>query len=133
AKTTRGGRAGTKTRAAAPTAEEAPAAEATEPAAEAAQEAPTAEAAPAAAAPSITDLGLPTTVEEIRTYLGGYAGVGARTAESLVDRFGDGVFEALQSQPEEVVKLLGERRARSVIDQWISDFDRRSGERTVSA
>lgn len=86
-----------------------------------------------AATSPLADLGLPQSTGDIRGYLAGYAGVGAKTADSLVDRFGEGVFEALQGQPGEVVKLLGERRARSVLDQWIADFDRRSADRAPKA
>ncbi|HUE95606.1 MAG TPA: OST-HTH/LOTUS domain-containing protein, partial [Longimicrobiaceae bacterium] len=79
---------------------------------------------PAPSAPDIQDL--PTAPAEIRSYLAGYRGVGEKTAEALVESFGERVFDALQTRAKEVRALLGDRRAKTVLDQWSADRDRRA-------
>ena len=44
-----------------------------------------------------------------------YAGVGAKTAETLVEAFGPDVFRILDDEPERVHALLPDRRAERVI------------------
>jgi uncharacterized LabA/DUF88 family protein len=88
--------------------------------------APAAEA-PQPEAPAVFDpasLGLPTDREGIQAHLTGYKGVGAATVRSLVDRFGDGVFQALQEDPDGIRTLLG-HRAGPLLDKWAADRDAR--------
>ena len=44
-----------------------------------------------------------------------YGGVGAKTAETLVEAFGLDVFRILDNEPERVHALLSDRRAERVI------------------
>jgi uroporphyrinogen-III synthase len=44
-----------------------------------------------------------------------YAGVGKRTAEALVDHFGPGVFEVIDSAPARLTEVLSEGRAKAVV------------------
>ena len=44
-----------------------------------------------------------------------YSGVGRRTAEALVDRFGTDVFQVIDRQPERLTEVLSAARARAVI------------------
>jgi len=69
-------------------------------------------------------LGLPTQPVEVIAYLAGnYKGVGQKMAESLVDAFGgDGVFAALQTQPDRVKEVLGTRRGEKLIEAWQDDY-----------
>jgi hypothetical protein len=72
-------------------------------------------------------LRLPTGRDRIVKYLSNsYGGVGARTAETLVDAFGDELFLVLQNDPSRVEKLLTPARAESVLAGWKADFLRRS-------
>ncbi len=72
-------------------------------------------------------LGLPTEPGSIKRYLTSrYKGVGERTAESLVEHFGDEVFEVLHSQPRRVADVLPEGRAAQLIEAWREDLARRS-------
>ena len=43
-----------------------------------------------------------------------YAGVGKRTAEVLVERFGDGVFDVIDSDPDRLTEVLSAGRAKIV-------------------
>ena len=72
-------------------------------------------------------LGLPTDPGAITRYLTHrYKGVGARTAETLVERFGDEVFEILHAEPRRVTEVLPERRAAQLVQAWRADLARRS-------
>jgi len=72
-------------------------------------------------------LGLPTEPEAISTYLTtSYKGVGKKTADTLLDKFGTGLFQAMQERTSEVRSLLDERRAGTLIDQWKADYAKRS-------
>jgi hypothetical protein len=44
-----------------------------------------------------------------------YTGVGRRTAEALVDRFGTEVFQVIDRQPERLKEVISAARARAVI------------------
>jgi len=44
-----------------------------------------------------------------------YAGVGKRTAEVLVETFGEDVFDVIDRQPERLTEVLSEGRARAVV------------------
>jgi len=45
-----------------------------------------------------------------------YAGVGRKTAEALVDAFGEGVFSVIDEQPDRLANVLPEHRAQAVIE-----------------
>lgn len=77
-------------------------------------------------------LRLPTGRDSIVKYLSNsYAGVGKRTAETLVGALGDQLFQVLHSNPSRVGELLPPARAARVLAGWKADFQRRS-ERHVS-
>ncbi len=54
-----------------------------------------------------------------------YSGVGQRTAERLVDEFGERVFDVIDREPERVADLLSEHRARAVLEA--REAERESG------
>ncbi len=83
-------------------------------------------AAPASEPALPADLGLPRGRESIQNYLTtSYKGVGTKTAEALLDAFGDDVFEVLERDPERVNEVIGDRRASAVLDNWTADLARR--------
>jgi hypothetical protein len=95
--------------------------------AEAAPE-PTAEAAPApapveaeAAPAAPTTPPLPTDRDGAVTHLSNYKGVGRKTAEAMVDAFGENVFRAMAEDPGAVRQLLGDRRSRTLLEQFEED------------
>jgi len=45
-----------------------------------------------------------------------YAGVGRKTAEAIVDAFGEGVFSVIDEQPDRLTSVLPEHRAQAVIE-----------------
>ena len=72
-------------------------------------------------------LGLPTGREAVIKYLSSsYAGVGKRTAETLVDALGDNLFGELETNPTRVGELLPPRRADQVLAGWRADYERRT-------
>jgi len=71
-------------------------------------------------------LHLPTDPDSIIKYLSNsYAGVGQKTAESLVDELGGDLFRVLQTDPGRVRKILTASRASKVLEAWQDDFARR--------
>jgi len=73
-------------------------------------------------------LGLPTDREAVIRYLSNsYKGVGAKTAEALVDGFGNELFTVLNSHPERVGEVIPSSRADVVVDAWREDLERRRG------
>lgn len=88
---------------------------------------PAARKAAAPAAPAAALAGLPRDRDAVIAYLtNSYRGVGQKTAEALFDAFGDNTFEVLQSEPDRVREVLGERRASGLLEQWSADYERRS-------
>jgi hypothetical protein len=90
---------------------------------------------PAAAPPRVSDggdldagaLGLPTDPEAIVRYLTHrYRGVGEKTAESLVERFGPGLFRVLRDDPQAISDAVTPKRAEQVLEAWATDYERRS-------
>ena len=72
-------------------------------------------------------LGLPTTTEAVRSYLAHrYRGVGVKTADTLVETFGEGLFSVLQQAPNRVRDLLPRARAERVLSAWVEDYERRT-------
>jgi hypothetical protein len=86
-------------------------------------------AAVAAAPGPHTDLeglGLPTEPDAIVRYLTHrYKGVGDKTAEALVERFGSALFTTLRDDPDAVVQVIPAGRAEQLIEAWKTDFARR--------
>lgn len=82
------------------------------------------------AAPAAFDaasLGLPVDRAGIEAHLGRYRGVGAATVRTLVNEYGDRVFQVLQEDPDAVRSLLG-HRAGALLEQWTADHDARAAE-----
>lgn len=68
-------------------------------------------------------LGLPTEREEVVRYLStSYKGVGRKTAENLVEAFGDQLFTALNTQGQKVRNTVPVARAEMVLDGWRQDL-----------
>jgi uncharacterized protein (TIGR00288 family) len=100
------------------------------------EKAPAAPVEEEAAAPvfSAADLGLPRDPGSIQAYLtNSYRGVGKKTAEALLDAFGDNLFQIMQEDPQRVRDVLGDRRADALLEQWSADYDRRATPDTSSA
>ena len=71
-------------------------------------------------------LGFPSGRDRIVKYLSNsYAGVGKRTAETLVDALGDGLFYVLEAHPSRVAEILPPARAERVMAGWRADYQRR--------
>ena len=82
---------------------------------------------PPAARLDPSTLGLPTDTDaQVRYLTNRYKGVGQKTAEKLVEGFGEDVFTVLQEEPQRVKDLIPQARAENVLEQWKADFDRRS-------
>jgi hypothetical protein len=64
---------------------------------------------------------LPTDRDGALTHLGNYKGVGRKTAEAMVDAFGENVFRAMAEDPGAVRQLLGDRRSRTLLEQFEAD------------
>jgi uncharacterized protein (TIGR00288 family) len=73
-------------------------------------------------------LGLPTEPDAIVRYLTHrYRGVGEKTAESLVERFGMELFRVLRDDPEAIREAVTPKRAEQVLEAWQTDYERRIG------
>ncbi len=71
-------------------------------------------------------LQLPSGAESVVQYLSNsYAGVGKKTAETLVEALGDRLFHVLQSDPARVSELLPAARAEKFLEAWDADLRRR--------
>jgi uncharacterized protein (TIGR00288 family) len=76
-------------------------------------------------------LGLPTEPDAIARYLTHrYRGVGEKTAESLVERFGTELFRVLRDDPEAIREAVTPKRAEQVLEAWQTDYERRIGRRS---
>jgi uncharacterized protein (TIGR00288 family) len=83
---------------------------------------------PPAAHLDLSALGLPTDTDaQVRYLANRYKGVGKKTAEKLVEEFGEDLFTVLQEDPQRVQGLIPPARAENVLEQWKADFDRRTG------
>jgi uncharacterized protein (TIGR00288 family) len=81
-----------------------------------------------AAGVDVEALRLPTDPDAVVQYLtNSYKGVGKKTAETLVEALGDGLFPALQGDPGRIQALLPPARAEKVLEGWEADYARRSG------
>lgn len=45
-----------------------------------------------------------------------YGGVGRRTAEKLIEQFGDDLFHVIDHEPDRLAEVLSERLAKAVIE-----------------
>ncbi|MEX0980159.1 MAG: NYN domain-containing protein [Gemmatimonadota bacterium] len=76
----------------------------------------------------VEEMNLPTDPDAVVRYLtNSYAGVGKKTAESLVEAFGDRLFPTFHSDPDRVAQVIPARRAEKVLEGWRSDYERRQG------
>jgi uncharacterized protein (TIGR00288 family) len=74
----------------------------------------------------LSTLGLPSDPEAIVRYLTHrYKGVGEKTAQTLVDRFGADLFRTLRDDPAAVSGAIPASRAEQVLEAWASDYERR--------
>ena len=73
----------------------------------------------------VDSLDLPTEPERIVRYLTAYKGVGEKTAQQVVDGFGDRVFDVLQDEPDRVKDVLPANRAEQLVAGWQEDVRRR--------
>jgi hypothetical protein len=53
--------------------------------------------------------------------------VGAKTAETLVERFGAGLFATMHTNPDAILAAVPSHRGEQVLDAWRSDYARRTG------
>ena len=80
----------------------------------------------AAAAVDPQRLGLPTDSDaQVRYLTHRYRGVGKKTAEKLVEGFGEDLFTVFQEEPQRVQDVIPSARAETVLEQWKEDYDRR--------
>lgn len=71
-------------------------------------------------------LGLPTSPNSMVRYLvNSYKGIGEKTAETLVEKFGPGLFEVLQNEPHRLEDVLPKRRIAQILEGWSADLARR--------
>jgi hypothetical protein len=76
----------------------------------------------------IDGLGLPIEPDAILRYLTHrYRGVGEKTAETLVEHFGAGLFKTLAEDPEAIGRVIPANRAEQVLEAWKADYERRTG------
>ena len=76
-------------------------------------------------------LGLPSDPPAIVRYLTHrYRGVGEKTAESLVERFGSDLFRVLRDDPDAIGDAVTRKRAEQVLEAWRGDYERRVARRS---
>jgi len=74
----------------------------------------------------LSTLGLPSDPDAMVRYLAHrYRGVGEKTAEALVERFGTDLFATLRDDPEAVTHAVTPKRAEQVLEAWKADYERR--------
>jgi len=79
-------------------------------------------------------LGLPTDRPALVRYLtNSYKGVGQKTAETLVDEFGSGLFEVLHREPERLGTVIMANRLDQLLQGWKADLGRRQGRKSGEA
>jgi uncharacterized protein (TIGR00288 family) len=83
---------------------------------------------PAPAEVPVAAMDLPTGRDAVIQYLTAYDGVGRKTAETLVDAFGDDrIFGVFDSEPSRVAEHLPPARAEKVLEGWRLDLMKRRG------
>jgi uncharacterized protein (TIGR00288 family) len=71
-------------------------------------------------------LGLPTDRDAQIAYLtNSYKGIGEKTAETVVEAFGERLFEVLNNEPDRVRDLLPGSRGEQLLEAWDEDIERR--------
>ena len=71
-------------------------------------------------------LGLPNDPEAIVRYLTHrYKGVGEKTAQTLVERFGSDLFKTMRDDPSTIASAVPAGRAEQVLEAWQADYERR--------
>ncbi len=71
-------------------------------------------------------LGLPSDPEAIVRYLTHrYKGVGEKTAQTLVERFGSDLFKTMRDAPSTIASAVPAGRAEQVLEAWQADYERR--------
>ena len=76
---------------------------------------------------AVESLGLPSEPDAILRYLTHrYRGVGEKTAETLVAKFGSSLFRTLQDDPAAIERVIPANRAEQVLEAWRSDYERRT-------
>ena len=76
---------------------------------------------------SASSIGLPTDPQAIVRYLAHrYKGVGQKTAETLVEKFGPALFRTLRDNPDSVAAALPSNRGEQVLAAWRTDYARRT-------
>ncbi len=85
---------------------------------------------PDAAEIDLDSLGLPSDPDAIVRYLTHrYKGVGDKTADTLVGRFGSDLFRTMRDDPAAISVAVPPARAEKLLDAWRADYKRRtSGE-----
>ncbi len=74
----------------------------------------------------LSSLGLPTDPDAMVRYMAHrYRGVGEKTAEALVERFGTELFATLRDHPKAVTDAVTPKRAEQVLEAWKADYERR--------
>ena len=85
------------------------------------------------AAVDVKALGLPSEADAIVRYMAHrYKGVGEKTAETLVERFGTDVFTVLRDDPDAIRDAVPGRRGEQVLEAWTGDYERRTASRAGS-
>ena len=80
------------------------------------------------------ELGLPSDPEAIVRYMANrYKGVGQRTAETVVEHFGERVFAVLRDEPDRIRSLVPPKRAEQLLEAWTQDYERRAQRGTAGA
>lgn len=76
--------------------------------------------------PDLKELGLPTSAEAMTSYLiNNYGGIGVKTAEALMSKFGTDLFMVLRDEPKKILKVLRRDRAKNLLSSWEADYERR--------
>ncbi len=85
--------------------------------------------APTGPAADLPQLGLPSDREATAAYLtNSYRGIGKKTAETLLDAHGEGLFLVMETDPDRIRELLPAGRAELLLEQWVDDVARRRAE-----
>lgn len=94
---------------------------------------PSAQRATTGAPIDLKALGLPSDPDAVVRYMAHrYKGVGEKTAETLVERFGTDVFTVLRDDPAVVRDAVPGRRGEQVLEAWTEDYERRTASRAGS-
>jgi hypothetical protein len=79
----------------------------------------------------VEELGLPSDEGAIVRYLTHrYKGVGEKTAEALVEAFGQDLFRTMLDDPDAISRTVPAKRAEQVLEAWRADYERRTASRS---